>query len=166
MLQTIANLIPLVEINMSTIHYIDDLKPGQRFGSGRFLMDATDIKRFAAEFDPQPFHLDEDAAKTTLFQGLAASGWHTASVTMRLFFESEFKPAGGIIGAGLDELKWYQPVRADDELYLEIEILEVKPSKSRPEQGMVKARVTTFKNPGNVVQVFVANLIVKRKIVQ
>jgi acyl dehydratase len=151
---------------MSTIHYIDDLKPGQRFGSGRFLMDATDIKRFAAEFDPQPFHLDEDAAKTTLFQGLAASGWHTASVTMRLFFESEFKPAGGIIGAGLDELKWYQPVRADDELYLEIEILEVKPSKSRPEQGMVKARVTTFKNPGNVVQVFVANLIVKRKIVQ
>lgn len=151
---------------MNTIHYLDDLKAGQRFGSGRFLMDATAIKRFAAEFDPQPFHLDEDAAKATLFQGLAASGWHTAAVTMRLFFESEFKPAGGIIGAGLDELKWYQPVRADDELYLEIEILEVRPSKSRPEQGMVKARITTFKNLSEVVQIFVANLVVKRNIVQ
>ena len=149
---------------MNPIHYLDDLKEGQRFGSGRFLMDAMSIKRFAAEFDPQPFHLDEDAAKATLFQGLAASGWHTAAVTMRLFVESEFKPAGGTIGASLDELKWYQPVRADDELYLQTEILEVRPSKSRPEQGMVKARVTTYKQPGEVVQVFVANLVVKRQI--
>ena len=151
---------------MTDIHYLDDLKTGQRFGSGRFVMDATAIKRFAAEYDPQPFHLDEDAAQATFFKGLAASGWHTAAVTMRLFVESEFKPAGGTIGAGVDELKWYQPVRAGDELYLETEILETRPSKSRPEQGMVKARVTTYKHPGEVVQVFIANLVVKRKITQ
>lgn len=151
---------------MNKIYYLDDLEAGQRFGSGRFLMDTTGIKRFAAEFDPQPFHLDEEAATSTMFKGLAASGWHTAAVTMRLFVESEFKPAGGTIGAGLDELKWYQPVRADDELYLETEILEVRPSKSKPEQGMVKARVTTYKHPGEVVQVFVANLVVQRKIPQ
>lgn len=125
-------------------------------------MDATAIKRFAAEYDPQPFHLDEDAAQATFFKGLAASGWHTAAVTMRLFVESEFKPAGGTIGAGVDELKWYQPVRAGDELYLETEILEVRPSKSKPEQGMVKARVTTYKHPGEIVQAFVANLVIEK----
>lgn len=148
---------------MTSIHYLDDFKAGQCFGSGRLVMDTAAIKRFAVEYDPQPFHLDEEAAKATFFQGLAASGWHTAAVTMRLFVESEFKPAGGTIGAGVDELKWYQPVRAGDELYLETEILEVRPSKSKPEQGMVKARVTTYKSPGEVVQVFVANLVVLRK---
>lgn len=147
---------------MNQIYYLDNLRVGQRFGAGRFVMDEEAIKRFAAEYDPQPFHLSDEAAKETLFQGLAASGWHTAAVTMRLFVESEFKPAGGIIGAGLDELQWHRPVRDGDELSVETEVLEIRPSKSRAEQGMVKVRVTTNNQRNEMVQVFVANLVVKR----
>lgn len=147
---------------MKEIYYLDDLSVGQRFGSGSYVLDEKAIKRFAAEYDPQPFHLNNEAATDSFFQGLAASGWHTAAVTMRLFVESEFKPAGGVIGAGLDVLQWHQPVRPGDKLSVETEIIEVRPSKSRPEQGMVKARVTTHNQRNEPVQTFVANLVVKR----
>jgi acyl dehydratase len=147
---------------MEHVHYLDNLTVGQRFGSGRQTVDASAIKRFAAEFDPQPFHMNEQEAKETIFQGLAASGWHTAAITMRLFVESEFKPAGGTVGVGLDELQWPRPVRPGDKLSLETEVLEIRPSKSRPEQGMVKVRVTTYNQKREVVQMFVANLVVKR----
>jgi len=140
--------------------YLEDFAVGQKFGSGRLTVDKERIKSFAAEFDPQPFHLDEEAARRTIFQGLAASGWHTAAMTMRLFVESEFRPAGGIIGAGFDEFRWLLPVRPGDELHLEIEILEVRPSKSRPSQGLVKVRTTTVNQDGAAVQVNVGNLIV------
>lgn len=149
---------------MKEIYYLDDLEVGQRFGSGRYLLDEEGIKRFAVEYDPQPFHLDDESAKTTLFKGLAASGWHTAALTMRLFVESEFKPAGGVIGAGIEELQWPQPVRPGDELSIEAEIIEVRPSKSRPDQGMVKVRTTTYNQRKEPVQVFVANLVVKRNV--
>jgi acyl dehydratase len=112
---------------------LEDFAPGQTFSSGRIRLDKERIMTFAAEFDPQPFHLDEEAARNTIFQGLAASGWHTAALTVRLLVESEFKPAGGIVGAGFDEFRWPLPVRPGDELYLEIDVLEVRPSKSRPE---------------------------------
>jgi len=147
---------------MKEIYYLDDLRVGQRFGSRSYELDEEAIKRFAAEYDPQPFHLNNEAASKSFFQGLAASGWHTAAVTMRLFVESEFKPAGGVIGAALDALQWHQPVRPGDELSVETEILDVRPSKSRPEQGMVKARVTTYNQRNEPVQTFVANLLVKR----
>ncbi len=143
--------------------YLEDLQVGQVFGSGRLTIEAAQIKKFAAEFDPQPFHLSEDAAQRTFFQGLAASGWHTASLTMRLLVEGAFRPAGGIIGAGFDELRWPRPVRPGDELRVEIEILEVRPSKSRPEQGMVKARTTTLNQNGDIVQISVGNLLVPRR---
>ena len=143
--------------------YLEDFAVGQKFGSGRLTVDKERIKSFAAEFDPQPFHLDEEAARRTIFQGLAASGWHTAAMTMRLFVESEFRPAGGIIGAGFDEFRWPLPVRPGDELHLEIEILEVRPSKSRPSQGLVKVRTTTVNQDGAAVQVNVGNLIVPRR---
>jgi len=143
--------------------YLEDLAPGQKYGSGRIRVDAERIKRFAAEFDPQPFHLDEEAARRSIFGGLAASGWHTAALTMRLFVESEFRPAGGIIGAGFDEFRWPLPVRPGDELHLEIEVLEVRPSKSRPNQGMVKVRVTTLNQSGEAVQINVGNLVVPRR---
>lgn len=120
------------------------------------------MKSFAAEFDPQPFHLDEQAARGSLFGGLAASGWHTAAVTMRLLVESELKPAGGIIGAGFDEFRWPGPVRPGNELRVECEILEVRPSKSRPDQGMVKFRTTTLNQHDEVVQMTVGNLVVPR----
>ena len=110
-----------------TERYLEDLAVGQTFGSGRLRIDAARIKSFAAEFDPQPFHLDEAAAERSILRGLAASGWHTAALTMRLLNDGEFKPAGGIVGAGFDELKWPRPVRPGDELRVESEILEVRP---------------------------------------
>jgi len=145
------------------IQYIEDLAPGQEYGSGRLTVEPERIKAFAAEFDPQPFHLDEAAARDTLFGGLAASGWHTAALTMRLLVDGEFRPAGGILGAGFEELRWPKPVRPGDELHIESEILEVRISKSRPDQGIVKVRTTTFNQAGEAVQVFTANLIVQRR---
>ena len=136
---------------------------GQVFGSGRLRIDEERIKSFAAEFDPQPFHLDDEAARGTVFQGLAASGWHTAAVTMRLLVESEFKPAGGIVGAGFDEFRWPRPVRPGDELRIEVEVLEARPSKSRPDQGLLKVRTTTLNQNGEPVQIHVGNLIVPRR---
>jgi acyl dehydratase len=146
-----------------TARYLEDFAVGQIYGSGRMRIDGERIKRFAAEFDPQPFHLDDDAARNSIFRGLAASGWHTASLTMRLLVESELNPAGGIIGAGFDEFRWPHPVRPGDELHLESEVIEVRPSKSRPEQGLIKVRTTTFNQDGKAVQVLVANLVVPRR---
>ena len=121
------------------------------------------IKSFAAEFDPQPFHLDEGSARDSFFKGLAASGWHTAAITMRLLVEGELKPAGGIIGAGFDEMRWPRPVRPGDELRVESEILEVRISKSRSDQGVIKVRTTTLNQNDEPVQVFTGNLIVLRR---
>ena len=149
---------------MTQPHYLDDLSVGQKFGSGRRTLELDAIRSFAAEFDPQPFHLDEVAAQDTLFRGLAASGWHTAAVTMRLLVDSEFHPAGGVVGAGLEELRWPRPARPGDELRLEIEVLEVRPSKSRPEQGIVKVRVTTLNQDDEALQVYVANVVVQRRV--
>ena len=147
-----------------TAMYLEDFVAGQKFGSGRLRIEKDRIKSFAAEFDPQPFHLDEDAAaRHSVFRGLAASGWHTAAVTMRLLVESELKPAGGIVGAGFDEFRWPRPVRPGDELHLEIEVLEVRPSKSRPDQGLIKVRTTTVNQDGEPVQVNVGNLVVPRR---
>ena len=145
-------------------YYLDDLIPGQRFCcSSRIRVDEERIKTFAAEFDPQPFHLDESLASVSIFRGLAASGWHTAAVTMRLLVDGEFKLAGGIVGAGFEELRWPRPVRPGDELRVECEVLEVRPSKSRPEQGLVKVRTTTLNQKEEIVQISVGNLVVLRR---
>ena len=148
---------------MTTELYLEDFAVGQKFGSGRLKVDAARIKSFAAEFDPQPFHLDEADATKTIFGGLAASGWHTAAMTMRLQVEAELRPVGGIVGAGFDEFRWPRPVRPGDELHLECEVLEVRPSKSRPSQGLIKVRTTTLNQNGEAVQVLVANLVVPRR---
>ena len=146
-----------------TVRYLDDFAVGQTFGSGRLVVDKEQIKRFAADFDPQPFHLDEKAAQETMFRGLAASGWHTAAVTMRLLVESELEPAGGIVGAGFDEFRWPRPVRPGDELRLKSEVLEVRLSRSRPNQGLIKVRTTTLNQNNDPVQILVANLVVMRR---
>jgi acyl dehydratase len=140
--------------------FLEDLVVGQTFGSGRLQIDARSIKRFAAEFDPQPFHLDEQAARETMFRGLAASGWHTAALTMRLLVESDFKPANGLVGASMDELSWPRPVRPGDELHIEIEILEIRLAKSRQGQGIVKIRVVTLNQADKAVQIYIANIVV------
>jgi acyl dehydratase len=150
-------------MNQLSGRYLDDFAVGQTFGSGRLRIDKEQIFAFAAEFDPQPFHLDEAAARHSIFGGLAASGWHTAAVTMRLLLDSELKPAGGIIGAGLDECRWPRPVRPGDELRIECEVIEVRPSKSRPEQGLIKLRTTTLNQDGEAVLVHVVNLVVLRR---
>jgi acyl dehydratase len=143
--------------------YLEDFAVGQVFGSGRLRVDEEQIKAFAAQFDPQPYHLDEEAAAKSVFRGLAASGWHTAALTMRLLVEGEFRPAGGILGVGFDELSWPRPVRPGDELHTESEVLEVRPSKSRPDRGLIRVRTTTFNQNGEAVQIYTANLLVPRR---
>ena len=143
--------------------YLEDLVVGQIYRSGRITVEKERIKAFAAEFDPQPFHLDEDSARRSIFGGLAASGWHTAALTMRMLVESDFQPVGGIVGAGFDEFRWPVAVRPGDELHVESEVLEVRPSKSRPHQGLVKVRTTTKNQKGEAVQVSVGNLVVPRR---
>lgn len=146
-----------------TERYLEDYEVGQTFGSGVVRVEGERVKSFAAEFDPQPFHLSEEGAKGSVFRGLAASGWHTAAMTMRLLVEGELKPAGGVIGLGFDEFRWPKPVRPGDELSTRSEILEVTPSKSRPEQGVIKVRMTTTNQKGEVVQLAVGNLLVRRR---
>jgi acyl dehydratase len=143
--------------------YLEDFAAGQIFRSASLRVDAAEIKGFAAQYDPQPFHLDDTAAQATLFGGLVASGWHTTALTMRLLVDGGAPIAGGIIGAGTDELRWPRPVRPGDELRVESEVLEVRPSRSRPQQGLVKLRTTTLNQSDEPVQIMVANLLVPRR---
>ena len=143
--------------------YLEDFVRGQTFGSGRVRVSEEQIKAFAADFDPQPFHLDPAAAQNTFFKGLAASGWHTAALTMRLLVEGELKPAGGVIGGGFDEFRWPKPVRPGDELRIESEVLEVRPSRSKPDQGLIKLRTTTLNQNNEAVQIQIGNLLVPRR---
>lgn len=142
--------------------FLDDLRVGQRFTSGHHALDEAQIKSFAAQFDPQPFHLDEKAAAASLFGSLAASGWHTAAITMRLMVSGGVPLAGGVIGAG-GEISWPRPTRPDDILHVESEILAVTPSRSRPARGMVTMRSETHNQRGEVVQVLIAKLVVPRR---
>jgi acyl dehydratase len=146
-----------------TGQYLEDFAVGQVFRSGRRRVDKEQIFAFARQFDPQPYHLDEEAALKSPFRGLAASGWHTAAMTMRLMVDGEFKPAGGILGVGFDELSWPRPVRPGDELHTKSEVLEVRPSKSRPDRGLIRVRTTTFNQNDEAVQIFTGNLIVPRR---
>jgi acyl dehydratase len=143
--------------------YLDDFSPGQAFRSASLTVDREQIKAFAAGFDPQPFHLDEAAGGESFFGGLVASGWHTAALTMRLLVDSELKPAGGLIGLGVEEIKWPRPVRPGDTLQVESEVLEARPSKSQPDKGLVRLRSTTRNQHGEAVMVQVATLLVRRR---
>ena len=144
-----------------SLRYLDDLKAGDRFLSAKHTIDEVHIKSFAAQFDPQPFHLDDESAKATLFGGLAASGWHTAAITMRLLVES-LPLAGGIIGGG-GEITWPKPTRPGDVLQVESEVVSVTPSRSRPDRGMVVVRYETRNQQGDVLQLSVFKLVVPRR---
>jgi acyl dehydratase len=149
------------EIGGKDLLYLDDLQVGQRFTSRTLLVDEAEIKAFASRFDPQPFHLDEIAAKDSLFSGLVASGWHTAAMTMRLLVEG-LPLAGGLIGAG-GELSWPRPTRPGDILHVEIEIVEIIPSRSRPDRGVALTRIVTRNQRDEEVQILVAKLVVPRR---
>lgn len=142
--------------------FLDDLRVGQRFTSASHVLDTEQVKRFASEFDPQPFHLDENAATKSLFGGLAASGWHTAAVTMRLLVGGGAPFAGGVIGAGA-EISWPKPTRPGDELHVVSEVTEITPSRSKPDRGIVALRSETRNQHGDVVLVLTSKLVVPRQ---
>lgn len=142
--------------------YLDDLVVGQRFTSAEHPLDAQQIIDFANQFDPQPFHTDPELAKNTFFRGLAASGWHTAAITMRLLVTSGVPLADGVIGSG-GELSWPLPTRPGDVLHVECEVMEIVPSRSKPDRGMVLMRCETLNQKGEVLQRFSPRLVVTKR---
>jgi acyl dehydratase len=142
--------------------YLDELSVGDRFTSGTVSVDEEAITAFATRFDPQPFHLDAAAARDTVFQGLVASGWHTAALTMRLLVDGGAPIAGGIVGTAV-EVTWPRAVRPGDTLEVESEVVEIVPSRSRPDRGTVMLRSQTRNQHGEVVQILTSRLLVQRR---
>ena len=143
--------------------YLEDLAPGQVCTSdARTVVDADAIKRFGGEFDAQPWHLSEAIARSTFFKELVASGWHTTAITMQLIIQT-LPLSGGIIGSGVDELRWPRPVRPGDTLRLHCEIIDVQESKLRPARGTVRVRMTTLNQNDQPVQTMIANLLAFRR---
>jgi acyl dehydratase len=147
---------------MPAVLYLEDLAVGRKFATGSVTLTLEGCKAFAAEFDPQPFHLDEAAASRSLFGRIAASGWYTASLSMRLLVEGELAIAGGLIGLG-GEMTWPRPVYPGDTLRVESEILAIRTSVKNPERGVVTARNQTFNQNGEAVQVAVVKMLVPRR---
>jgi acyl dehydratase len=143
--------------------YLEDLAAGQTFGTGTVEVEADRVKAFAAEFDPQPFHMEEQAGQASLFGRMVASGWHTAALTMKLLAEGELKIAGGLIGLGVEDLRWPRPTYPGDVLRVESDVLDVRPSQSQPSRGIVKVRNTTFNQDDQPVLIQVVNMIVPRR---
>jgi acyl dehydratase len=142
--------------------FLEDLEVGQKFRSGALTVDVDRVKAFAAEFDPQPFHLDETAATSSIFGGLVASGWHTLAMAMRLLVDSDLKIAGGLVGVGVESIRWPKPVRPGDRIRVEGEVLEVRESRSNPSRGIVRFRSEVFNQNDEVVMEQVAILVVPR----
>ena len=138
------------------------MQVGQKFTSGTYRMEEDPIKSFAAEFDPQPFHLDEAAAQRSVFRGLAASGWHTAAATMRLMVTSGLPIAGGLVGLG-GEIAWARPTRPGDLLHVESEVIAITPSRSKPNQGVVTVRNVTLNQKGEEVQALTTKILVYKR---
>ena len=147
---------------MADVLYLDDLRIGETFRTKAHALDADQVMSFALQFDPQPFHLDESQARQSIFAGLAASGWHTAAVTMRLLVTSGPRLAGGFVGASVT-VDWKAPTRPTDVLHVESEVVEITRSRSRPDRGTVLLRSTTLNQHGVVVQVMTATLMVSRR---
>jgi acyl dehydratase len=141
---------------------LDDIQVGLRVTSGTFALDEAQVIAFARQFDPQPFHLDSNAAQGTFFGQLVASGWHTAAITMRLMVEGGLPVSGGIVGAG-GEISWPRPTLPNSILHVVSEVLEVKPSRSRPDRGMVTVRAETRNQDGEVVQLLTTRVVVPRR---
>ena len=147
---------------MVSERYFEDLKIGDRFQSDSYQVTENGIVNFAREFDPQIFHVDGASAKQTMFEGLIASGWHTASITMRLFVRTMSVP-GAIIGLGVDELRWPNPVRPGDLLRVETEIVDLRQSRSKPSYGIIRLRNITKNQRDEVVQSMLASALVPKR---
>ena len=144
-------------------HYFEDVQVGDRFTSEPYTVSEAAMVGFAQEFDVQPFHLDPAAANESVFGGLAASGWHTAAIAMRLFTTGPLRFAGGAIGLGVDELRWPAAVRAGDRLQLETEIIDARPSRSKPDYGILRIRNVMTNQKGEIVLSYSANAMVRRR---
>lgn len=142
--------------------YFDDLTIGQRFESGGCIVEADAIRAFATQFDPQPFHVDEAAAKHSFFNGLAASGWHTAAITMRLLVDGGLPFAEGLVGAGA-EIAWPSATRPGDILTVLSEIVDLRTSASKPDRGWVTVQCETRTATGKIVQTLRAKMLVVRR---
>jgi acyl dehydratase len=145
------------------LRYFEDFAVGDHFAAGPVVATQEAIIDFAREFDPQPFHIDPAAAMHSLFGGLAASGWHTAALTMRMIIESDMGIPWGVVGLGVDELRWFKPVRPGDRLRLESEVVEARPSASKPDRGTIRMRSQTLNQDDVPVMSFVSSLIVPRR---
>ena len=143
--------------------HLEDLAVGQRYVGGTATIDAAAIKAFAAEFDPQPFHLDEAAAKSSIFGRLVASGWHTMALTMRMLVDGELRSLWGLVGLGADELRWPRPVFPGDVLSVEWEVVEVRPSSSKPDRGTARLQVTTRNQRGEIVLTLITTILLPRR---
>jgi acyl dehydratase len=143
--------------------YLEDLAVGDRYRGGTATLDLAAIKGFAAAFDPQPFHLDETAGEASIFGRLVASGWHTMAVTMRLLVEGELRSLWGLVGLGADDLRWPRPVVPGDTLSVEWEVLEVRPSSSKPDRGTARLRVTTRNQRSETVLTLVTTILLPRR---
>ncbi|HXS31358.1 MAG TPA: MaoC family dehydratase [Steroidobacteraceae bacterium] len=143
--------------------YLEDLKLGDTFATGAQAVTAEEIIAFGRQFDPQSFHTDAVAARDTLFGELVASGWHTAAVTMRLMVDSMFGTEGGMIGQGVDELRWPRPMLPGDTLRVEMRVAEINPELSRTGRGRIKLHCRTLNQDGGVVQEMTARLLVPRR---
>jgi acyl dehydratase len=142
--------------------YLDDLQPGQIFALGRRSVDRDEIVAFARAWDPQPFHLDETAARASIYGQLIASGWHTVCVFMRMFADGLLNRAAALGSPGIDELRWLKPVHAGDILHGEVEILEVRPSRSRPDRGAARIRCVVSNQQGEVLTMVAIVMFLRR----
>lgn len=145
------------------MRYFEDLKAGDRFNTAEYEMTAEEIMAFGNKFDPQAFHTDAVAAAGTLFGRLVASGWHTAAVSMRLMVLGEMALDGGVIGQGMESLRWPRPVLPGDRLRVVTEVAELRPAPARPDRGLIKLRCRTYNQNGKVVQEMTATLLVARR---
>jgi acyl dehydratase len=143
--------------------YFEDFQVGHRFRSAEYTVNEAELVQFAERYDPQSFHTDAQAATGSFFGGLVASGWFTAAISMRLIAQSDIHVAGGLIGLGVEQLRWPQPVRPGDILHVEVEVLEMRPSRSHPDRGIVRVRHTTLTAQGVTVQTMETALFVPRR---
>ena len=143
--------------------YLDDLAPGDRFGSGEAVLSEEEVLAFARAYDPQPFHLDPEAAARTPYGGIIASGFQTIALGFRVFIEQGLLRDSSLGSPGLDELRWKAPVRPGDTLRTEVEVLEVRPSASRPDRGIARMRYGIHNQHGEEVASFVALHLLRRR---
>ena len=143
--------------------YLEDISVGQKFTAGSMTVTEESIIAFARQFDPQDFHTDPVKAKDTVFGGLVASGWHTASMSMRMILDATPKMKGGMIGRQVEKIGWPMPVRAGDVLSIEVEIMELRPSATNPSRGTIRTKNTTFNQKHEIVQEMEAIIFIPRR---